>query len=354
MASGPWSAVTNKPFLVEAPLWWRWQWLAATIGTVLALVAIWFGWHRRMAVQTGTALPDLTEWRMTALEPDVYDIVGKALDERYEVGAVIARGGFGAVLDAYDRDQQRRCAIKVFRQDEATDAHVNRALLREVTALERIHHHNVVQIYGHGVTPGGAPYLVMEFVEGSTLRRVLEAGALPPERIANLLLQAGDALGHLHAERIYHRDVKPENIMLRPGPSGRSDLVLIDFSIAIIKDPNVTIHGLSKAAGSVEYMAPEQLIGYVDEASDIYSLARIVIEMMTGKRVALLLPDASLDLPLRARELLQKLPLNLSDASLDVLSTALDYHPARRPRDAAQFARRIAADLTSSAIGAQS
>jgi serine/threonine protein kinase len=94
-------------------------------------------------------------------------------------------------------------------------------------------------------------------------------------------------------------------------------------------------------------MAPEQAIGYADTSTDIYSLAKITIEMLTGQRLSFLLPDASMDLPERVRELLAFLPVRLSSATIETLSTALEFDPARRPKDAAQFAASIAADLQS-------
>jgi serine/threonine protein kinase len=122
---------------------------------------------------------------------------------------------------------------------------------------------------------------------------------------------------------------------------------LIDFSIAIVKDPDATLHGLSRAAGTFYYMAPEQAIGYADSSSDIYSLAKIVIEMLTGKRLSILLPDASMDLPVRVRELLGALPIRLSSSSMELLSSALEFDPSRRPKNAGDFALHIAADLES-------
>jgi serine/threonine protein kinase len=123
--------------------------------------------------------------------------------------------------------------------------------------------------------------------------------------------------------------------------------VLIDFSIAIVQDPDETMHGLSRAAGTLYYMAPEQAIGYADASSDIYSLAKTLIEMLTGERLSSLLPDASMDLPVRVRELLAGLPLGFSAGSIDLIATALEFDPARRPKNASEFAAQICHDLES-------
>ena len=133
--------------------------------------------------------------------------------------------------------------------------------------------------------------------------------------------------------------------MIRDEGVPGADLVLIDFSIAIVQDPDETLHGLSRAAGTLQYMAPEQAIGYADASSDIYSLAKILLEMLTGQRLSALLPDASMDLPARIRKLLTRTPYGLSAASIDLIARALEFDPSRRPRNAVEFAPPIADDL---------
>ena len=135
--------------------------------------------------------------------------------------------------------------------------------------------------------------------------------------------------------------------MIRAGSPAGEELVLIDFSIAIVKEPDQTMHGLSRAAGTIYYMAPEQAIGFAIAASDIYSLAKILVEMLTGQRLSTLLPNASLDLPERVRELARGLPMRLSEESVDLLGAALEFDPLRRPQDAQLFAESIVRDLSS-------
>jgi serine/threonine-protein kinase len=285
---------------------------------------------------------------LAALSPELQQLDGTLLDSRFEVGRVLARGGFATVAEGKDIQQGgRSCAVKIFRQELTDNNWMTRRFQQEVLALEKIHHPNVVRIYGHGTTPGGSPYLVMEFVDGQTLRERLEEGRLTPQQTANYLRQAGSALGEIHAHGICHRDLKPENLMIRGGSPAGQELVLIDFSIAIVQDPDQTLHGLSRAAGTIYYMAPEQSIGYADSSTDIYSLAKIVIEMLTGQRLSTLLPDASMDLPDRVRELLTGLRLHLSSCSIEVISSALEFDPARRPKGANEFARQLAEDLGS-------
>jgi eukaryotic-like serine/threonine-protein kinase len=235
---------------------------------------------------------------------------------------------------------------QVFRRELIDEAWLTHRFQQEVMALEQIRHRSVVAFYDHGLTPEGVPYLAMEFIAGGTLRDLLRSGPVPPVRSSSVLRQAAEALERIHAHGIYHRDVKPENLMLRSGAAEGEELVLIDFSIAIVKTPDQTIHGLSRAAGTIYYMAPEQAVGFATPASDVYSLAKVTLEMLTGRRLSALLPDAAMDLPERVRELARSLPIPLSAESVDLLGSALEFDPSRRPQSAMGFAQPIARDLS--------
>jgi tRNA A-37 threonylcarbamoyl transferase component Bud32 len=294
--TGPWSGTASHPFTVQRPAWLSWPLMLLYAIAATMLPGAGYLWRRRRKAEEAELLPDLATWRVGALLPEVDELAGTLLDSRFEVGSLLARGGFANVMEGYDRDQKQRCAVKVFRGEVKDKAWVQRRFEQEVAALQRVRHPNVVAIYAHGSAPSGAPYLVMEFVEGRNLREMLERGALPPRRTARLLRQIAGALDAIHAEDIFHRDVKPENVIVRNESSPGEEAVLIDFSIAIVKDANEALYGLSRAAGSFDYMAPEQAVGYAEAASDIYSRAKLAIEMLTGRRVKDLLPDAALDL----------------------------------------------------------
>jgi serine/threonine protein kinase len=300
--------------------------------------------RRKRSVSERNVLPDLATLRMSALMPETGSLIGTVIDSRFTPRRLIARGGFATVFDGYDSQERRRCAIKVFHRQVAEKGLIKR-FEQEVTALQTINHPNVVRLYAHGMAPSGVPYLVMEFVEGTTLRDALPPGGFPPRQVATLLRQIGSALGALHSHRIYHRDLKPENLMIRSASPSNQDLVLIDFSIAIVKNPDESMHGLSRAAGTFLYMAPEQVMGHASNASDIYSLAKVVVEMMTGKPMSELLPDASIDLPSRIGEVLAALPFTLSPDSAKLIGAALEFDPARRPTNAVTFSSQIAKDL---------
>jgi hypothetical protein len=349
LGDGPWSPVVSQSFTINRPLWLTWPALASFALAALVVGTGTLHWYRRrQQVQQKLikAFPDLAEWRVAALAPELQQLDGAPVDGRFEVGRILARGGFAAVAEGRDLEQSgARCAIKIFRQELANHDWIERRFDQEVRALRQIRHPNVVRLYGSGILPGGTMYLAMEFIAGSTLREVLDKDKIPIPRVALYLRQMGSALDEIHAYGICHRDLKPENLMLRASAPPGQELVLIDFSIAIVKDPDQTMHGLSRAAGTLNYMAPEQAIGYADSASDIYSLAKIVIEMLTGQRLSALLPNASMDLPERTRDMLVALKTGMSAESIDLLVSALRFDPARRPSKAGDFAIRIAEDL---------
>ncbi len=343
--TGPWSQTVSWPVTVLRPAWLAWPLVFAYGITTLLIAAGSYWLYRARRADEAQLLPDLAPWRMGALLRDVHDLNGTVLDDRFQVGDLLARGGFAYVLAGYDRKQRQRCAIKVFRNEVKERPWVQRSFRQEVAALEKVRHPNVVTIYAHGHVPSGAPYLVMEFIEGRSLREALERGPFTPRTTARLLRQLGGALDAIHAQGICHRDVKPENIILRAEAEGAEQAVLIDFSIAIVKDASETLYGLSRAAGTFDYMGPEQAIGYAQSSSDIYSLAKTAIELLTGQQLKALLPDAALDLSVRVRELMEGLGFGLSPESVAMLAAALEFDPSRRPSVAGAFVAPIARDL---------
>lgn len=264
---------------------------------------------------------------------------GTVLAERYELGRLCGSGGFSHVYAAEDLERRETVAIKVYTETPNRDkAWLAARMEQEVEALERLRHPHIVRFLAHGVTPGGAPYLVMNFVAGESLRAVLEKGdAFPIARVLRLLDLISSALEALHAAGIVHRDLKPENILIDGDRA-----TLIDFSIAIVKDPRATQHSLTRAAGSWPYMAPEQLVGYGAPATDIYALALIVFELLTGKQASQLGLGAATghmgrDLEAKLGELRPELaPLGPSP-----LGGAVALEVLARPQQAGAFAGAI-------------
>jgi tRNA A-37 threonylcarbamoyl transferase component Bud32/ligand-binding sensor domain-containing protein len=345
LMGGPFSGTVTWPLLIPKPFLLTWPMLTAYAFAFPLMAAAILLLYRRRRAEEAQLLPDLASWRVEAMLPDVRDLNGTLLDGRFRVGKLLARGGFATVMEGYDRVQEQPCAIKIFRSEVKDQAWLDRRFRQEVTALERVRHPNVVTIYAHGQTDAGTPYVVMEYIAGRSLREVLEGGAIASARVACFLRQLGGALDAIHSHGICHRDLKPENIIVRGESTPVEQAILIDFSIAIVKDADETLHGLSRAAGTFDYMSPEQAIGYAESSSDIYSLAKIVIEMLTGRRLKELLPDAALDLPDRATQLLRELNTGLSADSIATLASALAFDPVHRPSVAGEFADTIARDL---------
>ena len=347
---GPWSTTVSRSFTVLKPFWFQWP---ALLGFGLAggcAAAGSYGWRRTRQRRDETALPSLADWRLAVLTPEMGGLEGAVLDSRFEVLRVLARGGFATVFEGRDLLTQQPCAVKIFRHELTEKSWMARRFQQEVSALQQIHHPNVVGIYGHGDAPNGAPYLAMELIVGKTLRELLSETKLTRAQVASYLRQTGSALAAIHARQICHRDLKPENLMIRhQAVEKEADLVLIDFSIAIVQDPDETLHGISRAAGTLQYMAPEQAVGYADSSSDIYSLAKILLEMLTGERLSALLPDASLDLPAQVRDFLTQTPHGVSPPSIELIAQALEFDPARRPKNALDLTSRISQDLEQSA-----
>ena len=213
--TGPWSATERRTFAVLTPVLLTWPLLAVYFAAATGLAGGGYLLRRRRKIDEAALLPDLAAFRMSALLPEVYELTGTLLGGSFEVGELLARGGFANVFSGYDRDKNRRCAVKIFRGELKNKNWIERRFEQEVAALRRIGHPNVVSIYADGWTPTGAPYLVMEFVEGRNLREMLSEGALSPRRTARLLRQLASALDAIHGQDICHRDVKPENIIIR-------------------------------------------------------------------------------------------------------------------------------------------
>lgn len=230
----------------------------------------------------------VTESLPSAPHSDWHGIsAGTVLNGRYLIERELARGGIGVVYAA--RDQQllsKRVVIKVLR-DEMGQSDLNlwlqKKFRQEMEALALIDHPGVVGVLDAGALPDGKPFLVMQFVDGVNLRSMMSTQGMEPARVAHIARQIGHALTAAHDKGIFHRDLKPENIMLQTLSEGEDHVKLIDFGIATVKDSQVASSAeTTKVAGTIAYMAPEQLAGKPAAASDIYALGVIAYEMLTG------------------------------------------------------------------------
>lgn len=254
----------------------------------------------------------------------------------FQVEGLAGQGATGAVLRGLDLRTGLPVALKTLRLDRAASPEHQAALrerfLREAELARRLDHPGIVRVLGAG-EEAGLLYLVLEWVEGHDLRPHTRPGALlPPAQVLRIGRRIAQALAHAHRQGIVHRDVKPANILLDARGEG---VKLADFGVARLDDASWTRTGT--LLGTPDYMAPEQVAGGpVDGRADVYALAAVVHELLTG---ALPFPGASLAERLRARVAGAPPPVSTLRPGLPpvldgVLVRALAARPAERLPDA--------------------
>ncbi|MGA9773452.1 MAG: serine/threonine-protein kinase [Blastocatellia bacterium] len=282
---------------------------------------------------------------------------GLKLKGRYLIEKELGRGGIGVVYLARDeRLHSMPVVIKFLLDTSNQSTWLAKKFLQEAEALSRINHPGVVRVIDKDRTEDGKPFFVMEFIKGRPLRSAMSVSGMDFEYAAELVRQIGQALGAAHREGILHRDLKPENIMIETLSDGQEQIKLIDFGIAKVKNSEEgSTTNLGVIAGSLHYIAPEQLAGQTTSpATDIYSFAIIAYEMVTGRRP--FNPDAPSELVVvqqlaemhRAEDLIRPKQLrpSLSETAQGVILNALSFDPQRRPQDARGFGEELARALT--------
>jgi len=204
--------------------------------------------------------------------------IPQVLLDRYEVGPLLGAGGMAEVYEGRDRLLARRVAIKVLQSQYARDHSFLLRFKREAQAAASLSHPNVVGVYDTG-SEDGTHFIVMEFVDGRTLKDVIrQEGPLYPDRAAEICADVSAALMAAHARGLIHRDIKPANVMLTPD----GKVKVMDFGIARATTSE-TITQTAAVIGTAQYISPEQAQGQtVDYRSDLYSLGCCLYEMLTG------------------------------------------------------------------------
>ncbi|HYF34795.1 MAG TPA: serine/threonine-protein kinase [Prosthecobacter sp.] len=248
-----------------------------------------------------------------------------------EILACLGRGGMGVVYKARQKTLNRMVALKLLAPERETDPAFAARFAREAQALAALSHPNIVTVHDFGQA-GGYFYLLMEFVDGVNLRQAMKAGRFTPEQALAILPPICEALQYAHERGVVHRDIKPENLLM--DKEGR--LKIADFGIAkmigngLDEAPASPNHMSTTAAGTPQYMAPEQAVNpaQVDHRADIYSLGVVLYEMLTGER-----PKENIEPPSKRVQI---------DVRLDeVVLRALEKDPELRYATAAEFRTRV-------------
>lgn len=264
-------------------------------------------------------------------------LTGRVLEGRYTVGPRLARGGTAGVYRAVDQRLDRTVAIKIMHAHLSEDPEFVDRFAREARAAARLSHYNVVAVLDQGRTEDGLVFLVMEYIEGATLREVLRRkGFLRPGEALEVLAPIAQGLSAAHGAGLVHRDIKPENVLMRPDGTVK----VADFGLSRAVDQHTTSGAV---LGTVAYAAPELLTEQqVGTRSDIYSLGILAWELLTGRRPfdgspwSIARAHAEKTVP----SLLEAVP-GIAPGLAEAIRTWTAKDPADRPERAAAVAEQI-------------
>lgn len=276
---------------------------------------------------------------------------GDTLAGKYRVDRVLGEGGMGVVVAASDIQLERKVAIKFLLPEYAQHHEASQRFLREARAAVKMQSEHVARVIDVGTMEGGAPYMVMEYLEGRDLARLLEEGGqVPVEDAVAYVLEACDAIAEAHSVGIVHRDLKPANLFLARQPDGSSRIKVLDFGISKAMmtttgmDPSLT--RTSSMMGSPLYMSPEQMKSAknVDPRTDVWALGVILYELVHGEP-----PFYAESIPELSAKVLLEEPVSIRSRRADVpegleavVKRALAKDPAQRYQTVAELAFALA------------
>ena len=269
--------------------------------------------------------------------------VGQVLQGRYRILERVAAGAMGVVYRGERVELSRAVAVKFLHPWIAAQQAFRTRFETEARAMSRLNHPNCVSVIDFGVE--GSPYLVMDFITGGTLRKVLEWGRLSPVRVVAIARQVLAGVAHAHAQGIIHRDLKPDNMILTDTDGLPDHVKILDFGLAKLRDGPAMTSGL--AIGTPSYMSPEQTgaPGEIDGRTDIYAIGVVMHEMLAGakpfasEKVAEILLMHRDQAPTPLRQLVPA--AGISPALEAVVLRALAKKPAERYQTAAEFSAAL-------------
>jgi serine/threonine protein kinase len=274
-------------------------------------------------------------------------LTGTILDDKYLIEHRLGSGGMCDVYRARHIAMDKEIAIKILKPELAADSKIAQRFEQEARAASRVRHPHAIDVTDYGIGAHNVPYLVMQLVDGQTVRELIgERGPLSIERVTNILRQASGALEAAHSVGVIHRDIKPDNIIIAQ-VDGEDWVEVVDFGVAKIQEDvnrRASLTGANFIIGTPRYMSPEQCEEKpVDARSDIYSLGVVAYEMLTG--------DAPFDGTSSTRLLMAHVaepppPLrhkrpDISPQVEAVVMRALEKNPDLRQQSAAEFAREF-------------
>ena len=251
--------------------------------------------------------------------------IGKILDDRYEIIELIGSGGMANVYKALCHRLNRYDAVKIMRDETASNTELRRRFRAESQAVAMLSHPNIVSVYDVSHNDD-VEYIVMELIDGITLKQYLQKkSVLDPAEVLDFTIQTAKALEHAHSKGIIHRDIKPQNIMLLKDGM----IKVADFGIASLE--NTVEENNGETVGSVHYIAPEQARGEAPDArSDIYSLGIVMYEMLTGRLpyvgnsdVEVAVKHMNTD-PVTPRDIVPSIPEELERICLKAMNSNID------------------------------
>lgn len=274
----------------------------------------------------------------------MYDLTGVLLDGRYEIRAILARGGMATVYTALDTRLDRLVAVKVMHQHLANDDDFVDRFIREAKSAASLTHPNIVAVHDQGWNQGGPPavFLVMEFVEGRTLREIIrDDGPLEVTAALEITEAVLSALGAAHRAGIVHRDVKPENVII----AADGQIKVADFGLARALSSASTITAdAGSLLGTVAYLSPEQVErGIADARSDVYAVGIMLFEMLVGTQPFV----GETAIQVAFRHVHDEVPApsslrsNIPSSIDELVAYATAGDPDLRPRDANEFLREV-------------
>jgi serine/threonine protein kinase len=276
--------------------------------------------------------------------------IGQLLDKKYRIVRLLGEGGMGAVYEGENVRIHHRVAIKVLHEGIATNSDFVQRFEREAQAAGQIGSEHIVEVYDLGELPGGARYMVMEYLDGENLsKRLARSERMLPKDLAPIMLQLLEGLGAAHDAQIVHRDLKPDNIFLQRNKNGQDFVKIVDFGVSkfnvLGNDSQMSMTRTGAVIGTPYYMSPEQAKGVKnsDHRSDLYAAGVVLFECTTG-RVPFegdtfneLMFKIVLEPPLDP----EKLVPGLDPRFATIIRTAMAREPGQRYQSAPDFAQAI-------------